>query len=77
MSWRAHTGAGQGCIGTVEGRASAVTDAAIGVKEMRAASPTQTTTLAASNAVATIFRCVVASALNIDEFMTVLPNHRN
>jgi hypothetical protein len=40
------------------------------VGERRVAVPTQTTTIAASNAVATIFTCVVASARHIDEFMT-------
>ncbi len=55
----------------MEGRADAVGDATIGVAEMRAAIPTHTTMLAASNAVATIFKCVVTSALHIDEFMTM------
>jgi len=39
---------------------------------MRAAIPIQATTLAANNAVATIFKCVTASALHIDEFMAML-----
>jgi hypothetical protein len=57
----------------VEGRTGAVTDAALATAERRAARPTQTTTLAASNAVATILRCVPASARINEEFMAKPP----
>jgi hypothetical protein len=48
----------------------------VDVWEIPAVIPIQTTMKAASNAVATIFKCVAASALHIDEFMRVRPNHR-
>jgi hypothetical protein len=64
-------------IAIIEDCAGAAADTVVGAKEVRAAIPTQTATVAASNAVATIFKCVAASALHTDEFMTMLPNHRD
>ena len=50
-----------------------VMEIADGAEATCAAMPTQTTTLAAANAVAMIFTWVAASALQIEEFMATLP----
>ena len=65
--------AGECCTDTEKDCTGALTGAAVCMAKMRAAIPTQTKILAASNAVATILRWVVVSAVDIDEFMTMLP----
>jgi hypothetical protein len=66
-------GTSRGWTETIKGLAGALVDVAIGVAETRAAIPTQTTMLAASRAIATIFKCVARFALHIEEFMAVTP----
>jgi len=58
---------GPAIAGLIEG-----IDTALPSVDPRAAIPTHTTTMAATNAVATIFKWVVASALLMEEFMIAL-----